>query len=187
LQEASPKFNVQRLITFGSPHGGTLLADHDRWDRLVSIGFTAISWLTRASGAGNLISFIPRGLEFLLRAGSQFLFELPGVRAMDPDSEFLKKLNAPGELAQHVHYAVVSSNFNPELMEQRSFRQALTSMAAQAFHGTPNDLIVPTPSMSHIDPDASPLNGRIYNTEINHFMYFTRPDVHDFTSQYLAR
>jgi hypothetical protein len=187
LQEMTPKFNIQRLITFGSPHGGTLLADHEHWDRLISIGFTTISWLTRASGAGTLISFLPKGLEFLLRAGSQFVFDLPGVNAMDPDSDFLKKLNAPGDLAQRVRYAAVTSDFNPHMVEQRSFRQSLTAMAAQVFLRTPNDLVVPTPSMSHIDPDASPLGGRIYQANINHFMYFTRGDVQDFTSEYLAQ
>jgi pimeloyl-ACP methyl ester carboxylesterase len=187
LQEMTPKFNIQRLITFGSPHGGTLLADHEHWDRLISIGFTTISWLTRASGAGTLISFLPKGLEFLLRAGSQFVFDLPGVNAMDPDSDFLKKLNAPGDLAQRVRYAAVTSDFNPHMVEQRSFRQSLTAMAAQVFLRTPNDLVVPTPSMSHIDPDASPLGGRIYQANINHFMYFTRGDVQDFTNEYLAQ
>jgi hypothetical protein len=72
-------------------------------------------------------------------------------------------------------------------MEQRNFRQALTAMAAQVFLKTPNDLVVPTPSMSHIDPGASPLDGRIYETEVNHFMYFTQRGVQDFTSEYLAR
>jgi hypothetical protein len=70
-------------------------------------------------------------------------------------------------------------------MPQRNVGQALTAMIAQVFHKTPNDLIVPTASMSHIDPQASPLGDNIYRTDIDHFSYFTRSDIQDFTERFL--
>lgn len=185
LQPTYSKFNVRSLLTCGSPHAGTLLANHDRWDRLVSIGFTAVSWLSTASGVGSSAMFLTRGLELLLRAGSQFLFDLPGVIAMDPDSDFLKQLNAPSDIAQRVRYAAVTSQFNPASMAQRNFSHALTAMAAQVFLRAPNDLIVPTESMHSIDLPTSPLGSQIFQSDIDHFSYFNRPDVFNFAETFL--
>lgn len=187
LQPASPRLAIQRLITCGAPHAGTLLADQDRWDRLISIGFTAASWLTAFSGAGTVATFVPRALELVLRAGSQFVFDLHGLQVMSPSSAFLQQLNAPSDLEQRVRYATVVSDFNPFHVEQFNYREALTSFATQVFMQTANDLIVPTQSMSSIDkPDSSLLSGRIFESRINHFSYFNQQDIQDFAEAFLT-
>ncbi|MFL5800729.1 MAG: esterase/lipase family protein, partial [Roseiflexaceae bacterium] len=45
LADPAAQFTPHRLITHGTPHGGTRLADPERWDRLISLGMTAASWL----------------------------------------------------------------------------------------------------------------------------------------------
>jgi pimeloyl-ACP methyl ester carboxylesterase len=187
LQPTSPKLQIVRLITCGAPHAGTVIVEHERWDRLISIGFSALSWLTTVSSVGSGITFVTRGLELLLRAGSQFLFDLPGLEAMSPSSSFLRHLNAPSEFAPPVRYAVVSSDFNGIKMAQRNFRHALRSMAAQVFFQLPNDLVVPTTSMSQIDtPTSAPLGERVFQTDVDHFSYFLENDVQNFAETFLV-
>ncbi len=187
LQPIDPKLNIQRIITCGSPHAGTNLADRGNWDQFVSIGFTAANWIGRATGAGLAFGFVSQGLEFILRAGSQSLFDLPGIEAMDPASPFLRKLNAPGDMLQHVPYAVVVSDFKPA-GEQSKLVQALTSMAANVFFRVENDLIVPTNSMSHIDePHRSLPPEHVFSTNVDHFAYFSEhPEIRSFGVNFLS-
>jgi pimeloyl-ACP methyl ester carboxylesterase len=187
LQPSVQHIRLHRLITCGSPHAGTLLADNQRWDRLVSIGFTMASWLSTVTGIGIAGAFIPRALELVLRAGSQFVLDLDGIQAMDPTSRFLKQLNAPSTFIQGVNYAAIRSSFNPWAIEKLNYREALTSLAAQVFMQTPNDLIVPTPSMSNIDqPNNTLLGGRIFEANVNHFGYFDHETVQHFAEQFLS-
>lgn len=184
LHPATSKLNVQHLVTYGSPHAGTLLAHHERWDRLVSISLTAVSWLTSAVAAPAAI--IPKLLEYLLRAGGQFIFDLPGIGAMDPGSAFLQELNvAEPHLPPHTRYAAVTSTFDALSVPQLGFREALTALAAQAFMGVPNDLVVPTESMRSIDlPGASQLGDRVFTTNVDHFTYFNIPEVRAFVNNF---
>lgn len=188
LQPPDPKLHVHRLITYGSPHAGTALAQHAHWDRLISIGFTGLSWLTRLSGAGPALTFVPRGLELLLRAGSQLLFDLPGLQAMAPTSDFLRILNAPSSLPTSARYAAVSSDFNPVSITEQGFREALTAMAAQVFFQSDNDLVVTTDSMTSIDlpsPAVAPPNFLVFHTNVDHFSYFNQAEVRTFTESVL--
>jgi pimeloyl-ACP methyl ester carboxylesterase len=185
LQPSMQHIGLHRLVTCGTPHAGTLLADHERWDRLVSIGFTTASWLSTLTGIGITGAFVPRALELVLRAGSQFLLDLDGIQAMDPSSRFLKQLNAPSTFIQDVRYSVISSSFNPWAIDKINYREALISLAAQVFMQTPNDLIVPTPSMSSIDqPENTLLSGRIFETNTNHFGYFDHEPAQTFAEQF---
>jgi pimeloyl-ACP methyl ester carboxylesterase len=186
LQPNSPRLQVEHLLTCGAPHAGTLLADSDYWDRLISIGFTTASWLVKSSGVGLGAVFVPRLLELLLRAGSQFVLDLPGVEAMEPESLFLKQLNAPSDLAERVRYAAVVADFQPLALEHINYREALASLAAQVFMRTPNDLIVPTESMRSIDEPATVLPaGTVHTANNHHFFYFEPQEVQDFAEAFL--
>src|SRR6266508_2311099 len=41
LLDPAPQLAPRRIITHGTPHNGTRLADKERWDRLISLGLTA--------------------------------------------------------------------------------------------------------------------------------------------------
>jgi pimeloyl-ACP methyl ester carboxylesterase len=185
LQPLDPRLNVQHLITCGSPHAGTVLADPERWDRLISIGFTTASWLTALTGVTGFISFIPRALEFLLRAASQFIFDLPGINAMTPNSPFLQRLNQPSDLMGRVQYAALTGSFNPLTVPDTNIRDALAAFATQVFFQVSNDLVVPTESMRSIDmPAASQLNA-VRDINVNHFEYFNNREGLDFAADFL--
>jgi hypothetical protein len=180
-------FAVQRLLTCGTPHGGTLLGQFHRWDRLASIGLTSTSWLLASTGFAAPIVFVPRLLEYLLRAGGQLFFDLPGVNALDPASDFIARMNEPGkpELVYRVPYAAVIADFEPDNIPHATFRDALSEMLVDAFAGAPNDLVVDTASMSSIDlPLARQLSGWIHKTYTNHYVYFDQPDVQQFAREF---
>src|SRR5262249_30229075 len=106
LCDPGPHLALRRIVTHGPPHNATRLADKERWDRLISLGLTAASWLATAAGAAF---WVPKLLEFVIKAAAQGIFELPGIAAMAPGSDFLGKLNAVGDPASagHVRYATV--------------------------------------------------------------------------------
>lgn len=185
------KLKVRRLLTCGAPHAGTALAEYDRWARLVSIGMTAASWALAATGVAAPLAFAPKLMEYLLRAGGQFVLDLPGAAAMIPGSAFLERLNAPDHatLDERLPYAVVTSTFDPLRIPQTGFREALRALAAQAFMGTPNDLVVPTASMQQIDNPIRKLpTERIHASHIDHFAYFDKQyrDVQAFAARFLT-
>lgn len=187
LAPHTPKVDVRRLLTCGTPHAGTSIAQREKWDRLISMGLTATNWLLSTSGVGIAYTMIPGLLEQLLKAGSQFFFDLPGVNAMVPGSEFLAKLNAINTAPMSEgFYDAVASNFAISTVRQMSFRDALYSLAVQAFINESHDLIVPTASMTSIDSGSAPFAGSVFTTNVNHFGYFDAPDVLAFAREKLG-
>lgn len=191
LVDPMSKFVPRRMISHGTPHEGTRLADPERWDRLISIGMTAASWLAMSAG---VTIWAPKVLEYLLKAAAQSVFALPGIEAMQRDSAFLQELNAVddsatdrGALQRRVQYAAVSSAFSIFNVPRPAFRQALQAMAAQAFMDEANDLVVPTSSMNAIDKAAKFLSPeRQLKVDVDHFSYFRNARVIDFLRQQLS-
>jgi hypothetical protein len=187
IELAAPAAHIipRCLITNGTPHNGTRLADPQRWDRLISICLTVAHGLTIATGAAF---WTPLVLEFVLKAAAQSIFSLPGIIAMTPGSDFLSRLNAPTTyvMEQQVCYAAVRSTFDFFGL-QEGFRLALKALSAQAFIDEPNDLIVPTASMNAIDTSAFALAPeRQLATNVDHFTYFDNEAVLEFLRQQLA-
>lgn len=181
LVEPRPNLRLRTLVTSGTPHAGTVLADPARWDRLISIGLTAASWLAASAGATVLMTKL---LEYLLKAAAQGVFDLPGVLAMRPGSDTLKRLDAgDGPRAAGMRYAGVASRYTV-FSSGLNVAESLTSLAAQAFIEAPNDLVVPTESMlacAHISEQAR------HTAETNHFSYFENSGVLDFLRATLAQ
>jgi hypothetical protein len=179
LVDPVAQFAPRRLVTHGSPHGGTRLADPERWDRIISLGMTAASWLALAAGAAI---WIPKLLEFVLKAAAQGVFDLPGIAAMTPKGDFITKLNSPNAgLAERVRYSAVTSSFSIFNVKQAGFQQAFRALAAQTFIDAPNDLVVPTASMSAIDAPISLVPAeRQLKLGVDHFSYFGDAQVLEF-------
>jgi len=186
LVDWQPKFRPVHLLTAGSPHAGTRLAEPERWDRLVSIGMTLGSWLATIGGGPF---WAPQLLELVLKAAAQSIFDLPGIGAMTPGSDFLGKLNAADTqgLDDRVRYAAVTSTFAISDVVQQGFRQAFTALAMQVFMGEPNDLVVHTASALEIDqpfrifpPDQQ------FRASVDHGSYFQDAGVVGFIRKHLA-
>lgn len=190
LVEPRDSFNVRRIITNGTPHAGTRLADPERWDRLVSIGMTAASWLASATGA---LVWVPKVLELVLKAASQIAFDLPGIGAMTPSGAFIQKINAGADSGSriaaaqsNVRYTTITSRYSVFGTAHPAFQQAMNAFAAQAFFDTPNDLVVPTESMSAIDQLGLVPKERQLLAGLDHFSYFRDSQVLDFIARQLA-
>src|SRR6266508_3467009 len=186
LVDWQPKFRPVRLLTAGSPHAGTRLADPEHWDRLVSTGMTLGSWLASIGGGAF---WAPKLLEFVLKAAAQGIFSLPGLAAMIPGGEFLQRLNAPGApgMNERVRYGAVTSSFAIDNVAQQGFRQAFTALAVQAFMGEPNDLVVNTASAIEIDKLSRTLPpDQQFKTTVDHGSYFQNAEVATFIAKQLG-
>ena len=186
LLDWTPKLRPVRLVTAGSPHAGTRLADPEHWDRLVSMGMTLGSWLASIGGGAF---WAPKLLEFVLKAAAQGIFSLPGLAAMIPGGEFVQQLNAPGApgLDERVRYGAVTSSFAINNVAQQGFRQAFTALAVQAFMGEPNDLVVHTASAIEIDKLSRTLApDQQFRTTVDHGSYFQNAEVADFIAKQLS-
>jgi hypothetical protein len=186
LLDWTPKLRPVRLVTAGSPHAGTSLADPQRWDRLVSIATTLASWLASIGGGAF---WAPKLLEFVLKAAAQGIFSLPGLGAMTPGGPFLEQLNAadaPG-LDERVQYGAVTSSFAIDSVTQQGFRQAFSALAAQAFMGEPNDLVVMTSSAIEIDKLSRKLTpDQQFKASVDHGSYFQDAGVVTFITRQLS-
>ncbi len=186
LVDWQAKFRPVRLLTAGTPHAGTRLAEPERWDRLVSIGMTLASWLATLGG-GQL--WAPKLLELVLKAAAQSVFDLPGIGAMTPGNDFLKQLNAadkPG-LDDRVRYAAVTSAFAISDVLQQGFKQAFTALAMQVFMGEPNDLVVNTASALEIDAPARAFApDQQFRAAVDHGRYYQDAGVIDFARRHLS-
>ncbi len=186
LLDWTPKLRPVRLVTAGSPHAGTRLADPEHWDRLVSMGMTLGSWLASIGGGAF---WAPKLLEFVLKAAAQGIFSLPGLAAMIPGGEFLQRLNAPGApgMNERVRYGAVTSSFAIDNVAQQGFRQAFTALAVQAFMGEPNDLVVNTASAIEIDKLSRTLPpDQQFKTTVDHGSYFQNAEVATFIAKQLG-
>jgi hypothetical protein len=185
LLDWTPKLRPVRLVTAGTPHAGTRLADPEHWDRLGSMAMTLGSWLASIGGGAF---WAPKLLDFVLKAAAQGIFSLPGLAAMVPGSEFLQQLNAPGAAGQddRVRYAADTSSFSIEKVAQQGFRQALMALAIQAFMGEPNDLVVHTASAIEIDKQSRMLAAnQQFKTTVDHGSYFQNAEVAAFIAKHL--
>jgi hypothetical protein len=186
LADWQDKLRPVRLLTAGSPHAGTRLAEPARWDRLVSIGMTLASWLATVGG-GQL--WAPKLLELMLKAAVQGVFDLPGIAAMTPGGDFLNQLNAadkPG-LDERVRYAAVTSTFAISDVVQQGFKQAFTALAMQVFMGEPNDLVVHTASALEIDaPTRVFTPDQQFRATVDHGSYYQDAGVIEFAKKHLS-
>ena len=73
----------------------------------------------------------------------------------------------------------------PGLREQ--VQQAFQALAIQTFMDAPNDLVVPTESMSAIDlPGGGLPADRQFKVDVDHFSYFSNPSVLEFLRKQLT-
>jgi hypothetical protein len=108
---------------------------------------------------------------------------------MTPGGEFLQRLNAPDTagIDERVRYSAVTSSFAIDNVTQQGFRQAFTALAAQAFMGEPNDLVVNTASAIEIDKLSRTLApDQQLKTSVDHGSYFQNAQVARFIAKQLS-
>ncbi|MGQ0647621.1 MAG: DUF7379 domain-containing protein [Gemmatimonadaceae bacterium] len=190
------KFN--QAVFVGCTLNGTKLAQEKNWKAFVTI-YTNIA-IAACRGVRTLIppaavatvwvETVARGVSVLVRFLATALLDkggIPGLVAMDPDKDVVKKINAralPPGLAGI--YRAVTNDFEPGLPSPEgevlpaSFKIRAADLIMDAQMRGPNDLVVNTSSMDHVGLGALPTaqvlalpqNGRTIHTS-----YFRDPDV----------
>ncbi|WP_169704253.1 hypothetical protein [Candidatus Kuenenia stuttgartiensis] len=73
---------------------------------------------------------------------------IPGVWAMNPNSEFIKKLNkSSSSIGGDVVYNTIGSDFEPSGIFKGGLKDDITDSIADVYFGDPNDLVVDTDKM----------------------------------------
>lgn len=200
---------VKHVVFVAATNHGTRLAEPDNWHQFVNLYTNVALAGTRALG------LVPQAKLFALAAGGviqgvgalvKFLIDAvvtdqgaPGLAAMEPDGEFVTKLNQaqPGQPdPQHSSYYVVTSDFEPrgEGEGPKEMPPALLMMLADGFvdrlFKVSNDLVVDVESMSAIDPTVGGFVDDTYDFHrsrlVYHCNYFVRPEVADVLTNWLG-
>ena len=140
--------NVDSATMVACPADGTNLANPGKWDSLANM----INLLT------NVFFFtggVPLKIFFslvggLIKFASAKLKEpdaIPGVWAMNPNSDFIKYLNKDRIIGGTVTYNTIRSDFEPSGISHGGIKDDVADKIADVFFGDPNDLIVDTEKM----------------------------------------
>ncbi len=202
LPVANFQATVERIIFVAATNGGTQLAEPDNWQAFIDL-YTNLSL-----AASRLIGMMPQAkpvtliLNEVVQGLGAFVKYLattavtdrvvPGLAAMEPDGEFVRKLNEeqPNQptVAQS-YYCAITSEFKPQILGgehepkelPRRFAQWVLDVLITQLMKESNDLVVDTASMTHVDPqlgkyikdslDFGP------NPQVYHTNYFVRPEV----------
>ncbi len=190
---------IGRVVFVGCTNAGTQLAEPANWHRFadhytnLALGTTrALSLIPGTLGATTIASHVIRGVGALVKAlasGAITDNAVPGLAAMEPDGEFVLRINGaqPGQPAPaEAQYFAVTSDFEPgkalatcgtpELPPKLLMR--IVDWGADDLYCEPNDLVVQVRSMTAVDKALDSFvkdtldygtNGVVYHTN-----YFTR-------------
>lgn len=192
---------VGTVVFAGATHAGTRLADPERWSDLVDL-YTNLTMITAKAlalvpGAGpvaNVVAGVVKGIGAFVKYLVAYAAEsddVPGLKAMVPNGEFVTELNRtqPGQPGPGTDWYVLSSDFHVELFDDHhlpaEFPRELVVRLAEGvldrlFQG-PNDLVVETASMDAIDLEVGGfVRDRLAlseNERVHHLNYFVQQDV----------
>ena len=190
------------VIFVAVTNGGTHFAEPTNWYRLADI-YTNLATVTcnllaafpQATAVALVFEEAMQGLAALVKHLSTCAISeggVPGLAAMEPSGDFIRKLNEtqPGQSdVASTNFCAITSEFTPRIFEgdhqpkELPIRlvQALADGFVDQLMGEANDLVVHTASMTEIDPHVP---GFIKDTlifgqtpEVHHLNYFTRPEV----------
>lgn len=180
--QAQTSVRFGRVVFVGTPNAGTPLADRDNLgkfiDHLTNIGL----FLPKFSVvmAMNLILSVVKWLA------TRAVGTLPGLEAQNPSDPFLQQLNSASSVAR-AQYAAVAANYEPD----EGLLNRLKDAGADLLIEADNDLVVPTASITTVDPGASPpplVADRVYHFDggkVHHTNYFEQAETVQFIQQVL--
>ncbi|HEV2840863.1 MAG TPA: CHAT domain-containing protein [Chthoniobacterales bacterium] len=193
---------VERIIFVAATNSGTQLAEPDNWQALIDLytnlsvaACRLIGMMPQAKPVTLVLNEVVKGLgAFVKYLATTAVTDrvVPGLAAMEPDGDFVRKLNEeqPNQpsIAQS-YYCAITSEFEPKIFGgehepkelPRRFVQWVVDVLVDQLMKESNDLVVNTASMGQIDPqlgkyikdslDFGP------NPQVYHTNYFVRPEV----------
>lgn len=178
-----PGISLGRVVFVGTPNAGSPMADGDKLGGAVNY-ITNLIGLIPKFGAVVVVDFV---LSLVKWVATNVPERLPGLAQMAPGSAFLQRLNGPN-LQPTPQYAAVSADFEPggDLLDK--LKKAASGLVVDG----PSDLVVPTPSVTTIDPDADPpplVADKVHQfqgSRVHHTNYFEQAGTVGFIRQVLA-
>ncbi|MGH1347894.1 MAG: esterase/lipase family protein [Nannocystales bacterium] len=137
LPDSPPVAAVKQIVFVGTPHHGTRLADFDHLSSLLDVFINLLSWLPD-NGFTDALEPI---LEIVKEVASGAAVKLPGLVSMDPQGDFLRRMNET-EVPESVQLCAIASDFRPTQPALADW--AKTRIMEGVFSGSQNDLVVPT-------------------------------------------
>lgn len=176
-----------QVVFVGSTNGGTQLAEPDNWKRLLDL------YINIGAGAGRAFQLVGLPVAGIVIAKfvevlGRFVQALPtiaiseervpGLASMEPDGEFIKRLNDGTEVVSE--FSAVTSDFEPKGRSARGLPTAMLQLLADGFVDglmrEENDLVVDRENMTDFG-GASLDNDRVLHLDeeeaIYHTIYFT--------------
>lgn len=171
---------VDNAIMVACPAAGTTLADPARWESVVKL-INHLSNISFFAGGAPLKIFFNLVGVILKFASSKVKSPtaIPGLWAMNPGSEFLKRLNDTGNSIPGctATYNTIGSNFEPSGIFKGGIKDDVIDSVADAFFGHANDLVVDTKSMDITWPggiDGGKDYEYIPDKHVYHLNYFNQ-------------
>lgn len=148
LTELAPHPNVTfgNVVFFGTPNAGTALADPERLKSCMNLLTNLVNLIPDFAGL-FVLSWIVAVVQWVAANG---VGKLPGLVPQSPSSEFLKSLNDP-VTASNARYAAISADYEADT----GLLAKLKDAGMDALFAAPNDLVVPTASVTSVDVAAA--------------------------------
>jgi hypothetical protein len=203
VEEALPQSawngKVDKIVFVGGTNAGTQLAEPGNWARLLDV-YTNLAAAAAKLVPEQLIATILAEAIKGLGALAKYLVAYsvddggaPGLSAMEPDGDFVTKLNRaqPGQpRAGTTPWYVITSNFEPKRRGPdapslpKRLVDALADGLVDQLMREPNDLVVNTASMAAIDTPAGTASGFVHGrfdfaveAGVFHTAYFQQPET----------
>lgn len=198
------KASFDHVVFVAAANGGTLMAEPDNWHYLVDLytnlavaAEKVIGLISGNPATGNLLGEMLSGIGNFIQWFSTAAITdkaVPGLAAMEPDGDFIRTINRtqPGQpTVENSPYFAVIADFEPKLfgshepkeLSTRLLQWVANGVVDELMRGTANDLVVDTPSMTCIDPQAGNcIKDKLdfgKTPEVYHSVYFTRKEVTD--------
>lgn len=141
--------NVENVIMVACPAAGTNLANPQKWDSLAKMINLLTNVFFFTGGAPLKVFFnLVGGLIKFASTKLEDPNAIPGVWAMNPNSDFIKRLNRTGSgINGTVKYNTIVSDFEPSGIFKGGIKDDIADSIADVYFGDPNDLIVDTDKM----------------------------------------
>jgi len=137
-----PGFRVRTVVMAGTPNAGTALAQRSN----ISTWLDTITNIAQFVPDNPVADILAVALTVAKHVATGVFEGLEGVTSMDPDGDYLKKLNV--DAAVTARYVAIAADFEP--VDGTPLRRVHDLAIDTLFSGAANDLVVPTAGVAQV-------------------------------------
>ena len=176
---------VSSVLFVATPNAGTPLCDVKHLDKLVNRYTNLLALVPDNPFTDALDAVVTVAASLAVKAADS----LVGLKAMDPTSAYLERLNARRPPSE-VTYRAICSNYEPDPGDEKLARRLRNLATDHVFGRKPNDLIVPTASTYSVGDtvDLVPVADRFEfspSQAVDHNGFWDRDELDEQLQQWL--